>query len=321
MTAAVGVTTTAETSRRMARRRKRGRDVHGVLALDKPVGMSSNHALQRVKRCFDARKAGHTGSLDPLASGVLPLCFGEATKVSGFLLDADKTYEFDCRLGVQTATGDTEGEVVAEAPVPALSAEQVEDALAVFRGEIRQVPPMYSALKHQGQRLYDLARKGVEVEREPRHVTIHEYQCQSIEDDRLTLRVRCSKGTYVRVLAEDLARVLGTVGHVSRLRRVAAGPYDAGDLVSLEAVEAAAEAGPAALDALLAPVDSALVDWPSATLTADSAAFFRQGQAVQVPGAPVDGRLRVYGPAEEFLGIGEILDDGRVAPRRLILAA
>ncbi|MEA5445800.1 tRNA pseudouridine(55) synthase TruB [Gammaproteobacteria bacterium AB-CW1] len=302
----------------MGRSRKRGRDVHGVLPLDKPLGMSSNQALQRVRRLFDARKAGHTGSLDPLASGVLPLCLGEATKLSAFLLDADKTYEFDCQLGTRTSTGDAEGEVVESAEVPTLDEARLESVLADFRGDIEQIPPMYSALKHKGERLYRLAREGVEVEREPRRVTIHALSCLAINPPVLSLRAQCSKGTYIRVLAEDIAAALGTVGHVSRLRRVGAGPYSEDELVSLEAVEEAAEQGQEALDALLQPADTALAGWESVNLSADMDWYFRQGQAVQVAGAPVAGRVRVYAEDRGFLGIGEILDDGRVAPKRLL---
>lgn len=302
-------------------RRRRGRNIHGILPLDKPLGQSSNAVLQYARRLLDARKAGHTGSLDPLASGVLPLCFGEATKVSGFLLDADKTYEFRCRLGQRTATGDVEGEVIEDAPVPELSESRVREALQAFVGEIDQIPPMYSALKHQGQRLYHLARQGREVERPPRRVTISDYRLLALDNGELALRVTCSKGTYVRVLAEDLARALGSCGHVSALRRVAAGPYREKDLVSMSAMEAAAEAGPEAVAALLLPVDSALVGWPMVTLDPDSAHYFKQGQGVMAPGAPPDGELRVYAEGEGFLGIGRVLEDGRVAPRRLMLLA
>lgn len=302
-------------------RRRRGKDIHGILPLDKPLGQSSNAVLQYARRLLDARKAGHTGSLDPLASGVLPLCFGEATKVSGFLLDADKTYEFRCRLGQRTATGDVEGDMVEEAPVPELNESQVIAALQAFLGEIEQIPPMYSALKHEGQRLYRLARQGREVERPPRRVTISEYQLLALEEGELSLRVRCSKGTYVRVLAEDLARALGSCGHVSALRRVAAGPYRESDLVSLAALEAAAATGPEAVAALLLPVDSALSSWPQVTLDPDTAHYFKLGQGVMASGAPSEGELRVYAEDEGFLGIGRILEDGRVAPRRLMLTA
>jgi tRNA pseudouridine55 synthase len=293
------------------------RDVHGILLLDKPVGRSSNAALQDVKHLFGARKAGHTGSLDPLASGLLPICLGEATKVSGFLLDAAKSYWLRCRLGVSTTTGDAEGEVIETRAVPALTRNGVEAVLARFVGRIEQVPPMYSALKHQGERLYKLARQGIEVERKPREVVIHALTLLELGSDELTLEVRCSKGTYVRTLAEDIGRVLGCGAHVSALRRTALGPFGEASMVTLETLRAHAEQGQAALDALLLPMDQALADWPEVRLNADSAYFIRQGQPVQVPRAPVQGWVRIY--AEQgFLGIGEIMDDGRVAPRRLL---
>ncbi len=295
------------------------RDVHGVLLLDKPIGLTSNDALQKAKRLFAANKAGHTGSLDPLASGMLPLCFGEATKVSAFLLDADKSYTVTCLLGARTATADAEGEVVERRPVPALSAAGIEKVLAGFRGEILQVPPMYSALRHQGQRLYDLAREGVDVPREPRPVTIHELRLTAWSADSLSLEVRCSKGTYIRTLVEDLAQALGTVGHVTLLRRLAVGPFGPDAVMhGLQALEAAlAAGGSAALDGLLLPVDHAVRHWPMASLSGDSAWYFARGQAVFVPGAPSSGRLRVYGDGR-FLGMGEIQSDGRLAPRRLM---
>lgn len=294
------------------------RDVHGVLLLDKPVGLTSNEALQRVKRLFIARKAGHTGSLDPLASGMLPLCFGEATKVSGFLLDADKYYVVTCRLGSRTTTADAEGEVIETRPVPALDPGVIETALARFRGEIMQVPPMYSALRHQGQRLYDLARDGIEVPREPRPVTIHELLLKGFTSDSLSLEVRCSKGTYIRTLVEDVAEALGTCAHVTVLRRLAVGPFGIGSAMhSLTDLEAAARGGAADLDAMLLPVDSAVAHWPKAELAGDAAWYFTKGQPVFVPGAPAQGRLRVYA-ARRFLGVGEIISDGRLAPRRLL---
>ncbi|HLW73782.1 MAG TPA: tRNA pseudouridine(55) synthase TruB [Gammaproteobacteria bacterium] len=292
------------------------RDVHGVLLLDKPVGLTSNDALQRVKRLFAANKAGHTGSLDPLASGMLPVCFGEATKVSGFLLDADKYYVVTCRLGERTATADAEGEVVETKPVPALDEATLSRALAKFRGEILQVPPMYSALRHQGQRLYDLAREGVEVPREPRPVTIHELILKGWSTDSLTLEVRCSKGTYIRTLVEDVAAALGTCGHVTILRRLAVGPFTLeAAMVSLAELEALGTG--ATLDRLLLPVDSALRHWPEARLSGDAAWYFTKGQPVFVAGAPTAGQLRVYAD-DRFLGVGEIQSDGRLAPRRLM---
>lgn len=300
-------------------RRREYRDVHGVLLLDKPVGMTSNQALQHARRLFQARKAGHTGSLDPLASGLLPLCFGEATKVSSFLLDSDKLYAVKARLGVRTRTGDAEGEVVETCSVPELTDAVIERALSGFRGEIEQIPPMYSALKHQGQRLYDLAREGLEVERAPRTVHIRELVLINFQADTLELTVRCSKGTYIRTLVEDIAAALGSCGHVIALRRLAVGPY--GGVNGLPMYPLADLRGlaaePARLDALLLPVDSALGHWPAAHLGSDAAWYFGRGQAVVVPGAPTSGWLRVY-DGERFLGLGEVIPDGRVTPRRLI---
>ena len=302
----------------MSKPKRPKRNVNGVVLLDKPLGMSSNEALQAVKRLFQAAKAGHTGSLDPLATGLLPLCFGEATKLSAYLLDADKHYWTVARLGVRTSTGDAEGEAVQTRPVGTYSADQIEAALARFRGEIEQVPPMYSALKHQGKRLYELARAGVEVERPPRPVTIHALRLLGRGPDSLELDLRCSKGTYVRTLVEDLGEVLGCGAHVAELRRVGVGPYDGSRMVTLEELERRAEQGPEALDEALLPVDTAVADWPRVTFDADSAYYVRQGQAVQVPGAPTEGLVALYGPQGRFLGVGQILDDGRVGPKRLI---
>ena len=294
------------------------RDVHGVLLLDKPVGLTSNDALQRAKRIFAANKAGHTGSLDPLASGMLPLCFGEATKVSGFLLDADKRYAVTARLGQRTDTADAEGEVTATASVPALTPALIEGALGRFRGDIQQIPPMYSALHHQGQRLYDLARDGIEVEREPRTVTIHELTLTGQGTDTLSLEVRCSKGTYIRTLVEDVAQALGTLAHVTVLRRLSVGPFGIDSAMhTLESLEALKDSGLTALDALLLPVDHAVLHWPKASLQEDMAFYFTRGQAVRVAGTPSEGRLRVYA-GSRFLGVGEIIEDGRLAPKRLM---
>lgn len=304
----------------MSRPRVERRAVDGVLLLDKPVGQTSNGALQAVKRLFRADKAGHTGSLDPLASGLLPLCLGEATKMSGWLLDADKEYEVTCRFGARTDTADADGQVVATCAPPADDPAALERALAGLRGGIEQVPPMYSALKHHGKRLYELARAGQEVERPPRRVTIHELEPLGRSGDELRLRVRCSKGTYVRTLVEDLAGALGSCAHVAALRRTAAGPYREADgvhtLAEVERVWAAD--GESGLDRLLLPVDSALADWPRVELGADAAWFLQHGQPVIVPRAPLDRMLRLYGPGDRFLGIGQVADDGRVAPKRLL---
>jgi tRNA pseudouridine55 synthase len=284
--------------------------VDGILLLDKPEGLSSNAALQRVRRLYRARKGGHTGSLDPLASGVLPLCFGEATKVAGLLLEADKTYEATLALGARTATGDREGEVVERAAVPPLTAAAVEAALAGFRGESHQVPPMYSALKRDGEALYALARRGEVVERAPRPVRIASLVLLALEADALRFEVTCSKGTYVRTLGEDLARALGTVGHLSALRRTAIGGAFAGreahPLAALEALDGDL----AALDALLAPADAALESWPAVVLGAASALALCQGREVEAV-APPGARVRVYGPAGAFVGLAEADGAGR----------
>ena len=301
----------------MAKRRG-GRNVTGVLLLDKPSGVTSNKALQQVKQLFRARKAGHTGSLDPLATGLLPICFGDATKVSGFLLDADKRYVVTCRLGVGTDTGDAEGEVVDEQPVPEFDATGVEQALAGFRGSIEQLPPMYSAIKHKGQRLYDLARQGIEVEREPRQVQIHDLRASEVRAAEIDLLVHCSKGTYIRTLAEDIARALGTVGHVCALRRLGLGPYQDPGMWTVPELEARSESGLEALDETLLPMDSALDQYTGVELADDLAYFVVQGQPVFVPKAPTEGWLRLYDRTGRFLGMGQVLDDGRIGPKRLV---
>ena len=303
----------------MSRRRSRGRRIDGILPLDKPAGAGSNRALQQVKRLYQAAKAGHTGSLDELATGLLPICLGEATKVSGYLLDADKYYRATCRLGIKTNTGDAEGEIVSEQAVPALDRDTIEAALARFRGEISQVPPMHSALKHQGKRLYELARQGIEVERKPRTVTIYAIELINTGADSIEIDVHCSKGTYIRTLAEDIGGVLGCGAHISALRRLGAGPFSAEQMVTMEQLEATLEEGGlAAIDALLLPVDSALAGHPAVELTATLAYYLCQGQAVLVPNAPTSGLLRLYDDEARFLGIGEVLDDGRIGPRRLL---
>ncbi|HET7587020.1 MAG TPA: tRNA pseudouridine(55) synthase TruB [Gammaproteobacteria bacterium] len=296
------------------------RDVDGILLLDKPSGLTSNRALQVAKRLFAARKAGHTGSLDPLATGLLPLCFGEATKVSSFLLDADKGYRVQCRLGTATATGDSDGEVVETAPVPALTAADVESALAGFVGRINQTPPMYSALKHEGKRLYELAREGKSVERKPREIEIYALRLIELSGDTIEYDVRCSKGTYVRTLSEDIARALGTLGHVSALRRYKVGAFEEAGMVTLDELEQDADAEPDRLDARLTPIDAALTHWPAVELNGDSAYYLRRGQAVFVAGAPETGWLRIYGPNRSFLGLGAMDSSGKVAPKRLIRA-
>ena len=302
----------------MAQVKRIRRQVHGVLVLDKPRGFSSNAALQKVRWLLNAEKAGHTGSLDPLATGVLPLCFGEATKFSQYLLDADKGYSTVAQLGITTTTGDAEGEVLERRAV-AVDEAAIQAALPAFRGEIEQIPPMYSALKRDGQPLYKLARAGEVVEREARSVTIARLELLALQEDRATLEVACSKGTYVRTLVEDLGARLGCGAHVAELRRTQAGPFGLAQAISLEELEAAhAEGGSAALDRFLLPVDSGLEHWPLVQLTQHSAYYWLHGQPVRAANAPKFGLMRVQDDQGRFIGIGEIDDEGQVAPRRLI---
>ncbi|MDX1697605.1 MAG: tRNA pseudouridine(55) synthase TruB, partial [Thiohalobacterales bacterium] len=298
------------------------RRVNGILLLDKPAGLTSNAALQAVKKLYAARKAGHTGSLDPLATGLLPVCFGEATKISGFLLDADKHYRVTCRFGERTTTADAEGEIIERRPVEGLDERRLAAVLAGFAGEIEQVPPMYSALKHKGERLYKLAREGVEIDREPRVVTIRDIELESLAPPMAEIRVHCSKGTYVRTLVEDIGERLGCGAHVTALRRTGVGPYGDDAMLTMAQLEAtAAEGGHHALDQLLLPIESGLMQWPDVHLNGDTAFYLRQGQPVLVPRAPTEGWVRLYEGETRFLGMGEILDDGRVAPRRLMTGA
>lgn len=302
-------------------RRRRGRSVNGILVLDKPRGLSSNAALQYCKRLFDAAKAGHTGSLDPLATGVLPLCFGEATKFSQFVLEADKAYDATFLIGVGTDTLDAEGSVVAQSNASAVTGAAVVAAMDGFVGDIDQVPPMYSAIKRDGQPLYKLARQGVEVSRSARRVTIGDFRCLEFrpgEVAEVDVSVHCSKGTYIRSLAADLGGRLGLPAHVTRLRRTLAGPFGLTDAVSLEQLEAAAALGMPALDAHLARMDEPLRNLEAVNIGESSTFYLRRGQPVLVPNAPRSGMVRVYATGGCFLGIGEILDDGRVAPRRLV---
>ena len=302
-------------------RRRRGRKVDGMLVVDKPKGISSNDAVQWAKRLFGAQKVGHTGSLDPLATGVLPLCFGEATKFSQFLLSSDKKYWVRIRLGVATNSGDADGEVISQADAGHVTQAMVEEALCAFRGRIEQVPSMFSALKHQGQPLYKLARQGIEVERKARCVEIFSNELLSFEEGELDLAIHCSKGTYVRTIAEELGASLGVGGHVTELRRTAAGPFCEDDLVTFDELEAQRAEGKS-LDGNLKPIASAVAQWPAVELSEATSFYLRQGQPVQVAHAPTDGWVRLMEADTDqpvFLGVGEILDDGRVAPRRLVV--
>ncbi|MHB8345752.1 MAG: tRNA pseudouridine(55) synthase TruB [Acidiferrobacterales bacterium] len=299
----------------MRRTRRNLRDVNGILLLDKAPGATSNRALQDARICLEARKAGHTGSLDPLASGLLPLCFGEATKFSQFLLDADKTYWTVLRLGQETSTYDAQGTILDTRPVTADRA-QIEAALARFTGEIDQIPPAYSAIKQGGQPLYKLARAGIEVNPAPRRVLIHRIRLLGWQDDRLELELTCSKGTYVRSLAHDLGQVLECGAHVEQLRRLALGVFRVEEAVNMERLRALS--GPEERATLLLPGDRAVVRLPAISLSANAAYYLCQGQAVFAAQGHSPGPVRLYEADGRFLGLGQVLDDGRVAPRRLI---
>ncbi|WP_317622021.1 tRNA pseudouridine(55) synthase TruB [Ketobacter nezhaii] len=303
----------------MGRRRNNGRKVDGILVLDKPGGCTSNEILQRVKRMFGAAKVGHTGSLDPLATGVLPLCFGEATKFSQYLLDSDKAYVVKAKWGEKTNTADADGEVVERCATDGLTRELLESTLPDFRGGIEQVPSMFSALKHKGQPLYKLARQGLEVEREARKVHIVQLDLLDFDTEHFSLFVACSKGTYIRNLVEDIAVAIGNLAHVVELRRTWAGPYVESQAKTVEVLSETLElGGHQALDQLLLPLSSSVDHWPCLTLSESSTFYLRNGNPVQVPGAPLDGWVKLIGPDEEFIGVGELQDDGLVAPRRLI---
>jgi len=295
-------------------RRKRGNPVHGVVLLDKPAGLTSNQALQKVKRLFDARKAGHTGNLDPFATGMLPVCLGEATKTAAFMLDANKAYRAVARLGEATATGDIEGEVVHSLPVPALGDEKIRVALAAFTGAIEQVPPMYSALKHQGRPLYEWAREGVEVEREARTVTIHSLALVAWEPPRLEFEVHCSKGTYIRTLAEDISQELGTCAHLVGLRRLSVGLFPAEHMVSLEQLERDRQIGE--LKQHLLPADAGLAAWPVVKVSSSQVIGFTRGNPQQLDEFQ-PGWARIYGPQDQLLGLGECTASGLLKPRRV----
>lgn len=299
--------------------RAKGRDVRGILLLDKPRGMSSNQAVQRTKRLFYAAKAGHTGSLDPLATGMLPICFGAATSLCGHLLDAGKSYHVIARLGVATTTGDAEGEITREMTGPAPEPEAVPSTLERFIGEIEQIPPMYSALKRGGVPLYKLARSGVEVPREARRVVIEAIALESYAWPHLQLRVDCSKGTYIRTLVEDIAVALGTVGHVRDLRRLHVTPFRHNAMIPLDSLEALAADGFPALDRTLLPMESALPDWGSVLLGPEAAARLAHGQSLTAEAGWPAGKVKVYGPSHHLIALGEVTPAGRLAPTRVFV--
>ncbi len=290
------------------------RSIDGVLLLDKPLGFSSNQALQKVKWLFQATKAGHTGTLDPLATGVLPICLGEATKFAQYLTDADKTYIANVRFGMTTTTADAEGEVLCTKPVT-FSEAQLTSALKQFEGEISQVPPMYSALKHEGKALYTYAREGIEIERQARIVYIRSITLNSYADGVAEISVRCSKGTYIRTLAEDIGNTLGCGAHLIALRRTATANYDISQTVSVETLETMTQAQ---RDQLLLPVDSAIEDIPKVVLHADAAYYLLQGQPVWQSGNIPNSDLRLYDEQQQFLGLGYLQSDGKIAPKRLL---
>ncbi|KPQ28628.1 MAG: tRNA pseudouridine(55) synthase [Marinobacter excellens HL-55] len=302
----------------MSRRRK-GREVNGILVIDKPQGVTSNGILQQIKRLYGAAKAGHTGALDPLATGVLPLCFGEATKFSQMMLDSDKAYVTTARLGERTETGDSEGAVVEEKPVSALTEAEVEAVLENFRGDIQQVPSMYSALKHQGKPLYEYARQGIEIDRPARPVTIYELKLLAIRDNELDMAVTCTKGTYIRSLVEDIGEALGCGAHVVALRRTMASGYDLSQAHDVNALEAMREKGES-LDGLLLPPESALTMFPEHRLGGSPLVSILNGQPVRISGQPFEGFVRIYGD-HSFVGLVEAVpegDDTNLVPRRLV---
>ncbi|WP_165855995.1 tRNA pseudouridine(55) synthase TruB [Marinobacter sp. JSM 1782161] len=300
-------------------RRRRGREVNGILVIDKPQGVTSNGVLQQVKRLYGAAKAGHTGSLDPLATGVLPLCFGEATKFSQLMLDSDKAYVATGQLGVITDSGDSDGTVMAERALPeGLSQVDLEAVLPRFRGAIEQVPSMYSALKHKGRPLYEYAREGIEIERPARPVTIHSLELLSFDGRHFDIAVSCSKGTYIRSLVEDIGEALGYGAHVTRLRRTGAAGFGLDQAHDVAELERMREEGQS-LDPLLVPVDAALEAFPKIMLQDEQIVSILNGQPVKMSGHP-PGWVRLYGD-ERFLGLGEQLPDGRVSPRRLVKQA
>ena len=300
--------------------RKKGNDVDGIILLDKPLGISSNSALQRVRRLFDAKKAGHTGSLDPLATGVLPICFGQASKVTAFLLDSDKRYRCTAQLGITTTTGDKEGDELNVREVTPFTETDIEKVLVNYRGAIEQIPPMHSALKHNGQPLYKLARQGIEIERKVRHVTIHELTLIEFSEDSITLDVQCSKGTYIRTLAQDIGDAMGFGAHLSMLRRTDVSPFDCSKLYAIEEIEQLASNN--ALAEILLPIDSVLQEFPAIKLNDDEVALIRNGIKIAREDTPETDMIRLYSEHDEFLGIakhalgetGETL----LVPRRLM---
>jgi tRNA pseudouridine55 synthase len=297
------------------------RDVDGILILDKPIGLSSNQALQRVRKLFNARKAGHCGSLDPLATGVLPICLGEATKFSSYLLGADKSYRALCRLGQTTTTGDAEGEVLETAAVT-VDANQIEELLPRFVGEIDQIPPMYSALKHEGKRLYQLAREGKQVERQPRRIEIFRLELLSFDGQDMEIDVSCSKGTYIRTLAEDIGKQLGCGAHLAALHRTRVGGFDESVALTMEHLQGLQQQpGGARLEQLLLPVGAALADFPEVVLNASDSLDIRCGKRINLGIGAVPGLCRLSTSEGAFIGLGEVSADAELKAKRLMNTA
>lgn len=295
-----------------------GRCVNGVLLLDKPAGITSNAALQQVKSIYFAKKAGHTGSLDPLATGMLPLCFGEATKFSQFLLDSDKKYIVTGKLGERTDTSDADGEIIEVRDIKDVTESKLLQIIETFKGPQTQVPSMFSAIKHEGTPLYELARKGIEVERKPRQINVYDMQLLSLTTDSFELSIHCSKGTYVRNLVEDIGEVLGCGAHVAKLRRTSAGSCEAENMVTMEQLQALfADKNWDALNDLLLPTDIIVAQYPEIALTETASFYLKRGQAVQIPKAPRSGLVRLRDENNEFIGVGDVQEDGKIAPKRL----
>jgi tRNA pseudouridine55 synthase len=302
---------------RSARSPKAYRNLDGILILDKPAGISSNTALQDTRHIFKARKAGHSGSLDPLATGVLPICFGEATKFSSYLLDASKRYRASCKLGQTSTTGDAEGEIVRDLPVK-VSRQQIQQVLETFTGDIEQIPPMHSALKHKGKRLYELARQGKQVDRKPRRLHIHTLELLSFDNECLVIDVHCSKGTYIRTLAQDIGEALGCGAYISALRRTGVEPFWGEDEYSIDQLRILAGQGMDKIDALLLPVSAALKEFPALLLDDSRCLQLQQGKVIRMEPAGGVGIHRLVSENGRFIGLGEAFPDGSLGAKRLM---
>ena len=301
----------------MSRRRSKGRDLNGLLLLDKSSGESSNRALQKVKALFNANKAGHTGTLDPLATGLLIICFGRATKISDFLLNADKQYRVTFKLGIKTSSGDIDGEVLEQCDTSSITQEQIEQAAAKLTGDIEQTPPMISALKYQGKRLYELARKGIVVDRNPRNVTIHNFELIDQQHDHVTMHVTCSKGTYVRTLVEDLGEILACGAHVTALRRTALGPFIAPVMYKIDEIEQLAKKGGCSLDKVLLPTEEAIKEYPAVSIDEAMMLDIEHGRPIQIVELSMHEKVRIYDEEMQFYGVASLNEQGKTAVKRL----